>query len=83
VEDRASSPCGGGRLAAIVDAVGQESDRIEEEVVHSKTSSEHGSRVRAGSAEQARSNRDYVRRLLREKQPEFAAALESVERSWS
>jgi hypothetical protein len=63
--------------------VGQEPDQTEEEVVRSKTTSEHESRVRGGSAEQARSNRDYVRRLLREKQPEFAAALESVERMWS
>jgi hypothetical protein len=58
-------------------------DQTEEEVVPSKTTSEHESRVRAGSAEQARRNRDYVRRLLREKQPGFAAALESVERMWS
>jgi hypothetical protein len=51
--------------------------------VRSKTTSEHESRVRGGSAEQARRNRAYVRRLLREKQPEFAAVLESVERMWS
>jgi hypothetical protein len=33
--------------------------------------------------EQAQENRAYVRRLLRERQPEFAAALASVERSFS
>jgi hypothetical protein len=63
--------------------VGQEPDQTEEEVVRSKTTREHAFRVRAGRAEQARRNRDYVRRLLREKQPVFAAALESVERMWS
>lgn len=34
----------------------------------------------AASARQARESREYVRRLLREKQPEFAAALEVVKR---
>lgn len=33
--------------------------------------------------EQARENREYVRKLLEEKQPEFAAALESVIRELS
>lgn len=32
--------------------------------------------------EQAQANRAYVRRLLWEKQPEFALALESVAREW-
>ena len=34
----------------------------------------------AASSRQARESREYVRRLLREKQPEFAAALEVVNR---
>jgi hypothetical protein len=33
--------------------------------------------------ERAQENRAYVRRLLRERQPEFAAALASVEHSFS
>jgi hypothetical protein len=33
--------------------------------------------------EQARENREYVRRLLKEKQPEFAAALELAEQELS
>jgi hypothetical protein len=32
------------------------------------------------TAEWAQENREHVRRLLREKQPEFAATLESAER---
>ena len=34
-------------------------------------------------AERARQNRAYVRKLLQERQPEFAAALAAVERSFS
>ena len=37
-----------------------------------------GCRLAAGT-DRARDNRQYVRRLLREKQPEFAALLESAE----
>jgi hypothetical protein len=33
--------------------------------------------------ERARENRAYVRKLLREREPEFAAALASVEREFS
>jgi hypothetical protein len=35
------------------------------------------------SADRARENREYVRRLLRRKQPEFAARLEAAERELS
>ena len=34
-------------------------------------------------SDRARQNRAYVRRLLRQRQPEFAAALESVEHEFS
>ena len=36
-----------------------------------------------GDARQARENRAYVRRLLRGKQPDFAAALEAVVLEWA
>ena len=36
-----------------------------------------------GDPRQARENRAYVRRLLREKQPGFAAALEAVALEWA
>jgi hypothetical protein len=38
----------------------------------------HGCGLAAGT-DRARDNRQYVRRLLRERQPEFAALLESAE----
>jgi hypothetical protein len=39
-----------------------------------------GRTTSAASSRQARESREYVRRLLKEKQPEFAAALEAVKR---
>jgi len=44
---------------------------------------ERRTNVPVAQRERAEENRVYVRRLLRERQPEFAAALAAVERSFS
>jgi hypothetical protein len=44
---------------------------------------ERRTNVPVAQRERAEENRAYVRRLLRERQPEFAAALAAVERSFS
>lgn len=60
---------------------------IEEEAMHScapeDLTAERASHPHAGVMDKGPENRRYVRRLLCEKQPVFAAALESVERGLS